>query len=324
MFEPIDPLYLAKKFQRVMPARIRRYLNERGILDSVIDLHLLGWNGQRITIPVFDRDGKLAFFKLAKDPDDSSSGPKMMTSPGGSCELYGWERVRVKPCRIVICEGEFDRLVLESQGLAAVTSTGGAGVFRSEWAAALQEIPEAYVCFDNDDAGRNGALRVGRMIPHARIVALPEEVGTSGDVTDFFVRLGKSREDFLRLLEAARPLPSEERAEEPTVRDIRPAPGSDHQVHLLKSSVAIEDLVGRYIDLRKSGQTFMGRCPFHDDNNPSFVIYPKTQTFHCFGCWAHGDVISFLMKVEHLSFPEALKALREITQQHDRGNQTSG
>lgn len=317
MFEPIDPLYLATKFHRVMPAIIRRYLNERGILDSVIDLHLLGWNGRRITIPVFDRDGKLAFFKLAKDPEDSSSGPKMMTSPGGSCELYGWERVRVKPCRIVICEGEFDRLVLESQGLAAVTSTGGAGVFRSEWAEALKEIPEVYVCFDNDDAGRNGALRVGRMIPHARIVALPEEVGTSGDVTDFFVRLEKSREDFLRLLETAQPLPSEDRVQEPTVRDIRPVPGSDNQVHRLKSSVAIEDLAGRYIDLRKSGQTFIGRCPFHDDHHPSFVVYPKTQTFHCFGCGTHGDVLSFLMKVEHLTFPEALKVLRELLAKHD-------
>ncbi len=300
-----------------MPARIRRYLNERGIVDSVIDLHLLGWNGRRITIPVFDRDGKLAFFKLGKDPDDAVPGPKMMTSPGGSCELYGWERVRVKPCQIIVCEGEFDRLVLESQGLAAVTSTGGAGVFRAEWAETLKAIPQVYVCFDNDDAGRNGALRVGRMIPHARIVALPEEVGASGDVTDFFVRLGKSREDFLRLLETARPLPSEDRVQEPTVRDIRPVPESDNQIHRLKSSVAIEDLVGRYIDVRKSGQNYVGCCPFHEDHNPSLVVYPKTRSFYCFGCRVHGDAINFLMRIEHLTFPEALKVLRELLAKHD-------
>jgi len=317
MFEPIDPLYLARKFHRLMPARIHQYLNGRGIADPVIELHLLGWNGQRITIPIFDREGKLAFFKLAKDPEDPSSGPKMMTSPGGHAELYGWERVRVKPCQILICEGEFDRLVLESRGLAAVTSTGGAGVFRTDWAEALKEVPKVFVCFDRDDAGRNGSLRVAKMIPQAKLVALPEEVGKGGDVTDFFARLGRSRDHFLRLLEAARPLAEQKETESPKLEPISFSPRANGEVDRLKSSVAIENLVGRYIPLRLSGQNYVGQCPFHEDHTPSLVVYPKTQSFYCFGCQAHGDVFNFLMRTEHLTFPEALKVLRELSAKHD-------
>src|SRR5947208_10195222 len=137
----------AEEYHRNLPQRIRDYLREqRGISDAVIDLRLLGWNGSRITIPIFDQGGSFAFFKLAKDPEDNTDGPKMLTSPGGHAELYGWERVLSSPERIIICEGEFDRLVLESRGFGAVTSTGGAGTFRPEWAGAFSEIPNVYVC----------------------------------------------------------------------------------------------------------------------------------------------------------------------------------
>src|SRR5205809_5849633 len=203
---------LAPGYHRNLPPHVREYLLQaRGICAEVIDLHLLGWNG-RVTIPIFDRAGQFAFFKLAKGPNDQTASPKMLATPGAHGELYGWERVLAHPERLVICEGEFDRLVLESRGFAAVTSTGGALTFRPTWAEAFREIPRVYVCFDNDDAGRAGAERVARLIPHARIVRLPDEIGEGGDATDFFVRLGRSREEFVSLLEAARPLPEEQRA----------------------------------------------------------------------------------------------------------------
>jgi hypothetical protein len=133
---------LAKQYHRNLPDGIRDYLrNQRGISDGVIDLHLLGWNGSRITIPVFNRASTLGFFKLAKDPEDKSDDPKMLALAGAHAVLYGRERVLANPERIIICEGEFDRLVLESQGFAAVTSTGGALTFRPEWTEAFREIP---------------------------------------------------------------------------------------------------------------------------------------------------------------------------------------
>jgi len=307
-----DLLNLAMEYHRAIPERIRRYLNGRGIPDPVIDLHLLGWNGERITIPVFDRDGKLAFFKLAKDPEDPAAGPKMLTPAGTHAELYGWERVRVKPCRIVICEGEFDRLVLESQGIAAVTSTGGAGVFRQEWAKEFEPIPEVFVCFDRDEAGRNGARRVARLLSQAKLVELPDEVGEGGDVTDFLVRRVKGREEFLRLLQDARPLTREETSDPIGKGRAASGKGARDDVQYLKSRIGIEKLVGRYVSLRMRGENYVGRCPFHDDNDPSLVVYPKTQSFYCFGCRKHGDVVDFLREMEALSFGEALDVLRDL------------
>src|SRR5216683_1759437 len=92
--------------------------------------------------------GRLRFLPARKDPDDQSDGPKMLSSRGSHVDLYGWELLRLRPKRVIICEGEFDRLVLEAHEFQAVTSTGGAGTFRHEWAEAIEPIPEVYICFD--------------------------------------------------------------------------------------------------------------------------------------------------------------------------------
>jgi len=302
----------ALAYHQRLPQRLWKYLNGRGIPDSLIHKYLLGWNGRRITIPIPDRTGKFAFFKLAKDPEDKS-GPKMLSTRGAHAELYGWEHVLSKAEQIIICEGEFDRLVLEAQGFAAMTSTTGAATFRPEWAEAFREIPKVFICFDNDAAGRTGTERVSRLIPQAKLVRLPEEVGEGGDVTDFFVRLSKSREEFVGLLEAAEPVPQKDPASPPDREMYRIVTTLDEEVERLKSLVAIKDLIGRYLPLRQSGRNLVARCPFHDDRRPSFVVYPTTQSFYCFGCQSAGDVLSFLMKVEQMNFPEALRVLRELT-----------
>ncbi|HEU68831.1 MAG TPA: DNA primase [Candidatus Acetothermia bacterium] len=81
----------------------------------------------------------------------------------------------------------------------------------------------------------------------------------------------------------------------------------------IKSRVDIVELIGRYIALKPSGQRFKGRCPFHPDDTPSLVVSPDKGLWHCFGCHAGGDAIGFLMKIERLSFPEALARLaREL------------
>jgi len=312
-----DPLVAARLFHDALPERLRRYLNERAIPDAIIDLHLLGWNAWRITIPIFEREGRLAFFKLAKDPEDRTPGPKMLTPAGQSAELYGWERLRGEPPRIVICEGEFDRLVLEGQGIAAVTSTGGAGVFRRGWSDTFASIREVYVCFDRDEAGRQGALRVAELMPKAKLVELPEDVGEGGDVTDFFVRLGKTREDFEDLLATAQPAPPRE---EPLQRT--PSPGasgrSRDRVERVKRGVSIIQVVGQYVALRGTDRVLTGRCPFHDDHAPSLAVYADSGTFHCYGCGAHGDVLDFVMRIEHVTFPQALDTLDALRLNHGR------
>src|SRR5437773_2458061 len=238
-----DALELAREYHRNLPLRVREYLQQaRGISPEIVDLRLLGWNGSRITIPILDRAGQFAFFKLAKGPNDQTASPKMLATPGARAELYGWQRVLAKPEQVIICEGEFDRLVLESRGFAAVTSTGGALTFRPTWAEAFREIAQVYICFDNDGPGQAGAERVARLIPHARIVRLPEEVGEGGDVTDFLVRLGRSNQEFLNLLNVAQPLPPKAHAIRPSSKTYRIVSDISEEVKWLKSLVAIEDV----------------------------------------------------------------------------------
>jgi len=80
----------------------------------------------------------------------------------------------------------------------------------------------------------------------------------------------------------------------------------------LLARVDIVDLVGRFVQLRKAGQNFVGLCPFHGEKTPSFTVSRNKQFFHCFGCGAHGSAIGFLMDHRGLAYVEAV---REIAQQ---------
>ncbi len=71
----------------------------------------------------------------------------------------------------------------------------------------------------------------------------------------------------------------------------------------------IVDVIGSYIPLKKTGQNFKAPCPFHNEKTPSFVVNPNKQIFHCFGCGVGGNVVSFVMKQDHLVFPEAIRYL---------------
>lgn len=83
-------------------------------------------------------------------------------------------------------------------------------------------------------------------------------------------------------------------------------------VEQLKSVVDIVTVVGEYVRLRKSSAyRYTGLCPFHSEKTPSFTVHVSKQFYHCFGCQAHGDVLKFVMEIEHVSFYEALKSLSE-------------
>jgi len=71
----------------------------------------------------------------------------------------------------------------------------------------------------------------------------------------------------------------------------------------------IVSLIGEYVTLKKAGRNYLGLCPFHQEKTPSFNVSPEKQIFYCYGCSEGGDVFSFLMKLNHLTFPEALRQL---------------
>ncbi|MDA8165088.1 MAG: DNA primase [Desulfobacteraceae bacterium] len=85
----------------------------------------------------------------------------------------------------------------------------------------------------------------------------------------------------------------------------------DEAVQQLKEMVDIVQIVGEHVRLQKSGTNFKGLCPFHSEKSPSFMVNPARRSFHCFGCGEGGDVFTFLMRYNRLTFPEALKELAD-------------
>jgi DNA primase len=77
----------------------------------------------------------------------------------------------------------------------------------------------------------------------------------------------------------------------------------------VKQKTDIVSVVSQYISLKKAGRNLVGLCPFHSEKHPSFFVYPEQQSWHCFGCNAGGDVLSFIMKKESMDFGEALRFL---------------
>lgn len=82
---------------------------------------------------------------------------------------------------------------------------------------------------------------------------------------------------------------------------------SERLLEEIKSKIDIVEFISDYVHLKKSGQNYKGLCPFHSEKTPSFMVSQTKQIFHCFGCGIGGDVVSFFMKHEHLTFPEAIR-----------------
>lgn len=79
----------------------------------------------------------------------------------------------------------------------------------------------------------------------------------------------------------------------------------------IKSVADIVSVIGDYVELKRAGSNYVGLCPFHNEKTPSFSVSPSKGIFHCFGCGVGGDVISFIMQKEGLSYPEAIKFLAD-------------
>ncbi|NLC76359.1 MAG: DNA primase [Clostridia bacterium] len=77
----------------------------------------------------------------------------------------------------------------------------------------------------------------------------------------------------------------------------------------IRGRIDLVDFVGEYVNLRKQGNSFVGNCPFHADKTPSFHVTPENGLFYCFGCGVGGDLFSFVMKIDHLDFPQAVEKL---------------
>lgn len=211
---------LVEEYYKNLPERIRDWLKQkRGLNDEIIDRFRVGWDGKALTIPIYNTDNQCIFFKFRKDPQDNSDLPKYWYSPNSSAELYGWEHITNPKPSLIICEGELDRLILETHNLPAITATSGAGTFKDEWAKIINALPsQIFICLDNDEAGMNGAGRIAELIPEAKVIRIPK-TDEIKDVTDFITKQGI--DEFKKLLDEAKTLSEIEKENKLFERAIR-------------------------------------------------------------------------------------------------------
>ncbi len=86
---------------------------------------------------------------------------------------------------------------------------------------------------------------------------------------------------------------------------------SETVIKEIKGRLNILNLVETYVSLKRSGRSYVGLCPFHEEKTPSFHVNDEKEIFHCFGCGAGGDIFGFIMRYKNLTFPEAVRELSE-------------
>ena len=299
------------------------YLKSRGISPEVAsefglmvaDHHQLG---KCIQIPVLDENGNFVFNKYRRSPM-SQEGPKYIYDKGGSVQLYGWHLAK-KSKTILLLEGEFDCLVAWSNKIPAVSSTGGAMSFRPEWAEMLAD-KKVVICYDNDEAGAKGMVRILSQLPNAYVVFIPDKPNVK-DITDYVANGGDIRE----LLKTARQYKTV--AEVQDDRAVRLATWQSVFFHDAFIAQKLSEARRVEVGDRQGGDDILKAkqypiqnlvkfnsqnkacCLWHEEKTPSMHYYQDTNTVHCFGCGKTADAIDVYRAKHNCTFKEAVKKLK--------------
>lgn len=259
---------------------IKKVLNEnRGLKDTTLAKFQLGWDKERITIPIYNEYNELVNIRRYKW-DAETSAEKMknfVDSFGhsyGELRIYGIENlVNEDVEEIIWCEGELDRIILEQHGFKAATPTSGAGSFKDEWLKYFKNKNKVYILQDNDEPGRNASVRLAeklyKTVP-VYIVNWPNDIPEKIDVTDYFVSLKKTQEDLLSMLNSAKRYKLEE--------EVSIDEDDAVEVHLAKSSS--HELIGKRqsIDIMCSGKD---TAPYIAPRKVKVTCNPTEKCLNC-------------------------------------------
>jgi putative DNA primase/helicase len=220
--KPSIPEKISERYSQNINKKILEYFqNKRGLIPETVQKYQLGWDTKtrRYTIPIRDHKNKLVNIRLY-DPHASDAGFKMISysvlkqNPKdkkdkwryGEARLYGLdEMARYKGKQVVICEGEWDRLILQQNGFAAVTGTCGAGSFQKKWVKHFKG-KDVVLALDCDEPGKEAARKIIELFNRSEInsiknIVLPLD-GTKNDkdISDYFHKHGFTKESFQHII----------------------------------------------------------------------------------------------------------------------------
>lgn len=211
-------------------------LNKRGLRRETIEKYKIGYDVERITIPIYDSHGRCV--NIRRYLPESKGKAKMISykQGSGSARLYPIENLNND--MILLTEGEMDCLLANQMGYNAITTTGGANTWKKVWNPLFKD-KTVYICYDIDRAGVAGAEKIARNLhdiaKQIKIIKLPIIDPPDGDITDYFVSLGHTKEDLDLVIDKA-PIftPENEKPENDNSKPVK--------VHLSEASKA------KYID----------------------------------------------------------------------------
>ena len=246
--------------------------NKRGYADDTLRRFQLGWDGERVTIPVYDEFNSLVNIRRYQwnSTNDQWKLLNYKDEAGntyGEVRIYGIENLINEAIEdIVWCEGETDRILAEQNGFPTCTPTSGAGAWMHDWARYFRNKKRVFIVQDNDEAGRIATKKLCEKlyrVVDVFVIKWPEDFPKKGDVTDFFVACKLSAEDFKKLLESA------EKYIDPTQENLMKEEAETIPMHLADSSNAEHYGKRVKVPVMVSGK----------DSTP--FLCPKTIKYHC-------------------------------------------
>lgn len=252
------------------PAHMKVMRDKRGLTRETVEDVGLGWDGSRYTIPIRDVDGVLQNVRRY-DPDATEIKMKVVSWGNGWGEgrIYGLDVLKEKE-EVVLSEGEMDRIINCQNGIPTVCTTSGAGTWKPEWTPAF-EHKTVFICYDNDDSGKNGARKAATAIAtvaeNVYLMKLPGDA-KGFDITDYYVSQGYTAQDFKALMDQSRKNPFGKRAKDSArlTQDVKEV--------TLEGSMSSEH--GR--DPLAIVSTIAGKV------QPAYML-PKRVDFDCSGDW---------------------------------------
>lgn len=183
---------------------MRQLTINRGLTTDTIKKFKLGWDGERVTIPIFDELGILQNIRRYKWDSDAYKMISFVDELGnkfGDNRLYGIDNIGND---VIICEGEFDRLILEQNGFSSITTTAGAGSWNVSWNSFFKD-KNVVIFMDNDLAGKSGAKKVADLLVgvarNISIIEWPVKYKEKEDISDLAVKYEFGHKEFLRFIE---------------------------------------------------------------------------------------------------------------------------